>query len=234
MLFNLQKKEGNRMKKRIVTLLLISGIFVLSACRENTDTETSAVDTEVSTAESEAVSEAGKTEEKTAEVTERIEETEDSTENTAAEAEAEDTKASDSKAEDVEPAHTHLWDGGSVTQAATCIDNGVKTYTCSCGETKNETISAAGHNWVAQTTTVHHDSEGMYQQVKTGEQNVIYCNCGEVFYTDADSRAHDPYNDHGYTVRCKPVYETQWVETSPAWDETITTGYICSICGAAQ
>ena len=40
--------------------------------------------------------------------------------------------------------HTHRWDGGTVTKAATCAAAGVKTYTCTCGETKTEPIPATG------------------------------------------------------------------------------------------
>jgi hypothetical protein len=74
----------------------------------------------------------------------------------------------------------------------------------------------------------------MFQQVKTGTQRIFYCNCGEVFYSGKDLIAHDPDNEHGYSFADKPTYETQWVETSPAWDEPVTTGYICSVCGTAQ
>jgi hypothetical protein len=55
-----------------------------------------------------------------------------------------------------------------------------------------------------------------------------------VFYSGADRRAHDPENDHGYSVWDEPAYETQWVETKAAYDETVTTSYICSICGASK
>jgi hypothetical protein len=244
------------MKKKIIAILLVSSICcALSACGGDTDTETSAVETEISTIESEAVSETEETETiesetqtETENVTETTTETEsESVTETAIESESEAITETETKAKTesnvanvkktdtkTETTHTHSWDDGTVTQAATCTTNGVITYKCSCGETKTETINATGHSWVAQTTTVHHDAEGMFQKVKTGEQNVIYCNCGEIFYTDAESRAHDPYNDHGYTVRTEPTYETKWVETSPAWDEPVTTGYICSVCGTAQ
>lgn len=36
----------------------------------------------------------------------------------------------------------HVWDGGTVTTAATCVAGGVKTFTCACGATKTETIVA--------------------------------------------------------------------------------------------
>jgi hypothetical protein len=132
------------------------------------------------------------------------------------------------------PIHTHSWDEGTVTQAATCVSDGIIVYTCGCGETKTEAINALGHNWVAQTTVVHHDAEGVYTKNRVGTQRVIYCNCGEVFYSDADRRAHDPNNFHGYSVWDEPTYETGWFEISPAWDETVTTGYVCSVCGVTQ
>lgn len=42
----------------------------------------------------------------------------------------------------------HKWDKGAITTAATCTNNGVRTYTCSvCGKTKTESIAATGHQW---------------------------------------------------------------------------------------
>ena len=47
------------------------------------------------------------------------------------------------------PAKGHSWDEGKVTTAATCTEDGVKTYTCTvCNETKTEAISATGHTSV--------------------------------------------------------------------------------------
>jgi hypothetical protein len=51
----------------------------------------------------------------------------------------------------------------------------------------------------------------MSQQVQTGTQRTYYCNCGEVFYSDADRRTHDPNNFHGYSVWDEPAYKTKWV-----------------------
>lgn len=43
---------------------------------------------------------------------------------------------------------THSWDSGKVTKAATCTEEGTKTYTCTvCGEKKTEKIGAAGHKY---------------------------------------------------------------------------------------
>ena len=52
--------------------------------------------------------------------------------------------------------NVHVWDEGEVTTAPTCVDTGVKTYTCiMCGsETKTESIPATGeHTWDAGVDT---------------------------------------------------------------------------------
>lgn len=45
--------------------------------------------------------------------------------------------------------HEHSWDEGKITTPATCSAAGVKTYTCSCGETKTEPVAADpdAHVW---------------------------------------------------------------------------------------
>lgn len=46
------------------------------------------------------------------------------------------------------PAHEHTWDNGTVTQEATCTEDGVRTFRCTgCDETKTEPIDALGHDW---------------------------------------------------------------------------------------
>jgi hypothetical protein len=225
----------------IVTAMVVSAMVGCASTTNIEDTEVA--ETEVAEAtEVETETETEESVEETAEEevdteTEEESKVESTTSNAEEKSEAtkeETNKSTTSTTVEETPAHTHSWDGGTVTQAATCTSNGVKTYTCSCGQTKTETIPDTGHNWVAQTTTVHHDAEGIYQKVQTGTQRIFYCNCGEVFYSGADLIAHDPDNEHGYSVWDEPAYETRWVEISPAWDETVTTGYICSACGAAQ
>ena len=44
-------------------------------------------------------------------------------------------------------AHSHSYTV-KVTTAATCTDKGVKTYTCTCGDSYTEVIPATGHNYV--------------------------------------------------------------------------------------
>ncbi len=55
------------------------------------------------------------------------------------------------------PALGHAWNEGTVTTAATCTVDGVKTFTCTregCTETKTEPIPATGHTYVNGTCTV--------------------------------------------------------------------------------
>ena len=47
---------------------------------------------------------------------------------------------------------THSFDEGKVTTEPTCEAEGVKTYTCACGETKTEVIPATGHTPGAEAT----------------------------------------------------------------------------------
>lgn len=107
------------------------------------------------------------------------------------------------------------------------------------GESKPQHV----HNWVAQTTVVHHDA--VYQTI---HHDAVYgtgveCNgCFAQFDSYGAWKAHcnsqlDSGNSNcmGYhTINI--VISQAWdetVEVSPAWDETITTGYICS-CGAVK
>ena len=43
-------------------------------------------------------------------------------------------------------AHTHKYTS-KVTKEATCTEDGVKTFTCACGNTYTDVIKAAGHKW---------------------------------------------------------------------------------------
>lgn len=62
--------------------------------------------------------------------------------------------------------HVHEWSECVVTKEATCKGTGTMTYTCSCGQTKTETIPATGHSWSEwEVTKQATDSEkGMKQR----------------------------------------------------------------------
>ncbi|MBD7915855.1 hypothetical protein H9660_11935 [Clostridium sp. Sa3CUN1] len=118
------------------------------------------------------------------------------------------------------------------------------------------------HNWVAITTTVHHDEEGHWENVLVSEawteevpvyeeREVMICNdCGEEL---SASNAYDHIENHLLNggkgswreewrqvqvgtnkINHEAVYEKKWVVDKAAWDETVVTGYKCSICGETK
>lgn len=94
--------------------------------------------------------------------------------------------------------HTHSFDGGTVTTQPTCGAAGVKTYTCSCGETKTEAIAATGNH-------VNTREEWMYYPScsKGGYVNVVCSDCGAwISGGDVPPTAHDFESTPGYAGDC--------------------------------
>ena len=60
--------------------------------------------------------------------------------------------------------HTHSFDEGKVTTEPSCTEKGVKTFTCSCGETKTEEIPALGHDWNEASYTWAEDNSACTAQ----------------------------------------------------------------------
>ena len=164
-------------------------------------------------------------------------------------------KVSDTK-QNASTVHQHNYTS-AVTKEPCCGENGVKTFTCACGDSYTESIPALGHQWVAKTEVVNHPSQG-HMETQTIEKVTLYCGCGAAFDNEADYDAHkDYYNnqaldnyeindvddifaalatneEHG-NHHWDTTYETvnNWVVDSEAWDETVTYN-VCSVCGAKQ
>lgn len=129
-----------------------------------------------------------------------------------------------------------------------------------CDYADENGIVTTKHNWVAQTKVVHHAEVGHNEQVLVqagyDEQKPIYtqqersiCNvCGADItgnyyaHTEAHLLAGEGGGYHselvqtliGYeTIHHDAQYTTQYVVDTPAYDETVTTGYKCS-CGATK
>lgn len=85
-----------------------------------------------------------------------------------------------------------VWDDGVVTTEPTCTEDGVKTYTCSNGETRTETIPALGHNWVLESDTATCTTVG----VKTYKCS----RCNEIRTEDNPALGHN--FEGGYCERC--------------------------------
>lgn len=123
------------------------------------------------------------------------------------------------------------------------------------GSSKKDDTPAHQHNWVAQTKTVHHDAQ--YKTVHhdaathqvwhdaVTEERYICNQCGADITSDPwghlDAHDHGGYHSSYVTVK-QGYYETvtdqaaydEQIQVSAAWDETVTTGYKCSSCGATK
>ena len=156
----------------------------------------------------------------------------------------------------------HTWKEATCTEPATCTVCGITTgsakghtwkeATCTepaicavCGITSG---SANGHDWVAITQTVHHDATGHYETVtdakKVNKYKCPLCNKKydsiEEYYLHFDSVHENDFlsevwRERYETVEAWEYYDTQqWVVDSEAYDETVITGYRCSICGQTK
>lgn len=117
------------------------------------------------------------------------------------------------------------------------------------------------HNWVPVTTVVHHDEEGHWENVLVSEawteevpiyeeQERAICNgCGaDITNNTTEHNMNHMLNGEkgGWhtewqqvqvgtnKINHDAVYDKKWVVDKAAWDETVTTGYRCSICGETK
>lgn len=126
-----------------------------------------------------------------------------------------------------QPTHTHSYTS-SVTKNPTCGENGVMTYTCSCGSSYTETIPASGHQWTTTTETISHPSTGHYETVTKKE---IWCSCGASgFQSMAEYNAHAE-NCSAFGSGVTERTENVWVVDSEGYTETINVTK-CIVCGA--
>lgn len=73
-----------------------------------------------------------------------------------------------------EDVHTHAYTS-SVTTAATCTTSGMRTYSCSCGESYSEEIPATGHNYVDGVCTACGATDPTYSpDVTLSSISVVY------------------------------------------------------------
>lgn len=98
------------------------------------------------------------------------------------------------------------------------------------------------HNWVPITTTKHHDAvyKTVHHDAVTEARSI--CNgCGADITGNVDAHMKEALLAgntacgayHTEYVTTKAAYDEQ-VLVSNAWDETVTTGYKCSTCGATK
>ena len=134
---------------------------------------------------------------------------------------------------------SHTWVLQS-QQAATCTSNGYRSYSCACGQTKNETIYATGHSY----------SYGSWEQYSASQhRREAYCrNCGDSDYEYAShSMSYGSWNNysssqHSRTATCRTCgYSTtdygNHSYTTGSWSKYSDTQHrrskTCSGCGAS-
>ncbi len=105
-----------------------------------------------------------------------------------------------------EEPHQHQYTE-AITTPATCTEDGVKTLTCSCGDTKTETIPATGHNYVETVITPVSCTED-------GESSFTCSRCNDT-YTET--------KPHGHTLVFKRTVAPTCTEDG--YDE-----FLCTTC----
>lgn len=114
--------------------------------------------------------------------------------------------------------HSCTWDGGTVTQAATCTAEGVKTYTCtSCGNTRTESIPKTDHSY-AWYYSLEEDL-GLGNCLTRYRLVDICANCGYILNTYKDLT----YENH-------EMGEVVWGEGNSC-TSTVTGTQTCIKCG---
>lgn len=131
--------------------------------------------------------------------------------------------------------HEHSY-SGSVTQHPTCTANGVKTYTCSCGDSYTESIPAIAHNWEAQYEDLYHEAVTR-EQTKYEYGHVVCKGCN----TDFGIGGSDACAIHIVTTDCPGPYHvtsvavgTETVVIEEAYTSHDYIGDKCSVCGQWQ
>ena len=115
------------------------------------------------------------------------------------------------------PATGHSWDEGVVTTPATCTEAGVKTFTCGvCGETREETIEATGHNPVILAATEPTCTEDGWTEGK------VCSACDEVFI----EQERIPATGHSWDAGI--------ITTEPTCTEAGVKTYTCEACGETR
>ena len=79
--------------------------------------------------------------------------------------------------------HKHSYTG-KVTTEATCTKDGVKTYTCSCGDSYKETIKATGHKYSVSSSKAATCTEDGYKNYKCS-------NCGDTYTETVKATGHN-------------------------------------------
>mgnify|MGYP002624861349 CR=1 FL=1 len=106
--------------------------------------------------------------------------------------------------------HTHEYTK-TVTKTVTCENDGIETYTCTCGDLYTKTIKAAGHIWDNGVVSVETTCE------TDGSKNFTCKTCGKTKTEIVKATGHD--------------YSDEEVVTPPSCDSTGYKIRKCTKCG---
>lgn len=107
---------------------------------------------------------------------------------------------------------------------------------------------ANGHTWKELTSTVHHEETGHYEDkeiaYKVDKYKCAMCykkfNSLNEYYNHFDNSHTNSLNSGAFRELYEIVddweytYEKEWVVDTKEYDETIITGYKCSVCGKTK
>ena len=129
-----------------------------------------------------------------------------------------------------EEVHTHSYEKVTIIRAATCTAAGIKQLSCSCGESKTETIPAFGHNEITiPGREPTEDEEGLTEGVECG-------NCGEILVEQEIIPAlggSEPEPDPGEGEECEHNYDDGEISIEATCTEDGVMVYTCLDCGEA-
>lgn len=153
-------------------------------------------------------------------------------------------EASGPTAEDAQPEETTANERrttGNGSDVPSSGENGKSSGKPESGNSSAQETASHQHNWVVQTKTVHHDAQYRTVHHDAVVKYVNICNnCGaDITGNEAAHFKNSLLNGgncgscHGESRTVQAAYDEQ-VQVSAAWDETVTTGYKCSGCGATK
>ncbi|HJI37691.1 MAG TPA: hypothetical protein OIL91_00745 [Collinsella aerofaciens] len=153
-------------------------------------------------------------------------------------------EASGPTAEDAQPEETTANERrttGNGSDVPSSGENGKSSGKPESGNPSAQETASHQHNWVVQTKTVHHDAQYRNVHHDAVVKYVSICNnCGADITGNEAAHIKNSLLNGGNCGSCheesrtvQAAYDEQ-VQVSAAWDETVTTGYKCSGCGATK
>ena len=153
-------------------------------------------------------------------------------------------EASGPTAEDAQPEETTANERrttGNGSDVPSSGENGKSSGKPESGNPSAQETASHQHNWVVQTKTVHHDAQYRTVHHDAVVKYVSICNnCRADITGNEAAHIKNSLLNGGNCGSCheesrtvQAAYDEQ-VQVSAAWDETVTTGYKCSGCGATK